>query len=140
MSEEKTLQTEAGTLGKQDVIDQLLKPEVQESITTLVDQLPKLTELMNLLTKTYDFAQSVATDEVLKNDTVGAVKEVATPVVESVKSLAATVIEAKDRAEESHEVIGLFGLLRMIKDPQAQKVFRFLNAYLQVANEKEKNK
>jgi len=140
MSEEKNLQAEAGTIDKQDVIDQLLKPEVQESITALVDQLPKLTELMNLLTKSYDFAQSIATDELLKNDTVGAVKEVATPVVESVKGMAANVIEAKERAEQSHEVIGLFGLLRMIKDPQAQKLFRFLNSFLQVVNEKEKNK
>nr|MCX3330245.1 DUF1641 domain-containing protein [Bacillus pacificus] len=30
--------------GQQDLIDQLLKPEVQESLTALVDQLPKLTE------------------------------------------------------------------------------------------------
>ena len=43
---------------KLDVLDQLLKPEVQESLTTLVEQLPKLTELVNLLTKSYDFAQS----------------------------------------------------------------------------------
>ena len=62
---------------KLDVLDQLLKPEVQESLTTLVEQLPKLTELVNLLTKSYDFAQSVATDEVLKNDTVGAITEFA---------------------------------------------------------------
>ncbi len=42
---------------KLDVLDQLLKPEVQESLTTLVEQLPKLTELVNILTKSYDFAQ-----------------------------------------------------------------------------------
>ncbi|MFF2858230.1 DUF1641 domain-containing protein, partial [Peribacillus sp. NPDC058002] len=43
-----------------DILDQLLKPEVQESLNTLVEQLPKLTELVNILTKSYDFAQSVA--------------------------------------------------------------------------------
>jgi uncharacterized protein YjgD (DUF1641 family) len=83
-----------------DVLDQLLKPEVQESLNTLVEQLPKLTELVNILTKSYDFAQSVATDDVLKNDTVSAISEIATPVVHSVKGLAANAIEAKDRAEE----------------------------------------
>ncbi len=62
--------------GQRDLIDQLLKPEVQESLTVLVDQLPKLTELVNILTKSYDFAQSVATDEVLKSDTVGALTEI----------------------------------------------------------------
>ncbi|SNT42740.1 hypothetical protein SAMN05444672_12282, partial [Bacillus sp. OK838] len=58
-----------------DILDQLLKPEVQESLNTLVEQLPKLTELVNILTKSYDFAQSVATDDVLKNDTVSAISE-----------------------------------------------------------------
>ncbi|WP_078411755.1 DUF1641 domain-containing protein [Priestia abyssalis] len=115
-----------------DILDQLLKPEVQESLTTLVEQLPKLTELVTVLTKSYDFAQSVATDEVLKNDTVSAIKEIADPVTDTVKQIAATAIEAKDRAEESNEVIGLFGLLRMLKDPQAQKLFRFVNAYLEI--------
>ncbi|WP_066289927.1 DUF1641 domain-containing protein [Bacillus sp. FJAT-29937] len=121
---------------KLDILDQLLKPEVQESLTTLVEQLPKLTELVNILTKSYDFAQSVATDDVLKNDTVSAIAEMAGPVKDTVKSIAATAIEAKDRADESHEVIGLFGVLKMLKDPQAQKLFRFVNAYLQISGEK----
>lgn len=116
-----------------DVLDQLLKPEVQDSLTTLVEQLPQLTELVSILTKSYDFAQSVATDEVLKNDTVGAIQEMVDPVKGAAKNIVATAIEAKDRAEESNEVIGLFGLLRMIKDPQAQKLFRFVNAYLQIS-------
>ncbi|MBX9955462.1 DUF1641 domain-containing protein, partial [Peribacillus simplex] len=111
-----------------DILDQLLKPEVQESLNTLVEQLPKLTELVNILTKSYDFAQSVATDDVLKNDTVSAISEIATPVVHSVKGLAANAIEAKDRAEANNDVIGLFGLLKMMKDPQAQKLFRFAQA------------
>ncbi len=121
----------------QDVLDQLLKPEVQESLTTLVEQLPKLTELLNVLNKSYDFAKLVATDEILKNDTVGAIREVAGPVKDTVKNIASTAIEAKDRAEESNDVIGLFSLIKMIKDPQAQKIFRFINAYLEIAKEKE---
>ncbi|MDO7484769.1 DUF1641 domain-containing protein [Peribacillus sp. NPDC096622] len=123
-----------------DVLDQLLKPEVQESLNTLVEQLPKLTELVNILTKSYDFAQSVATDDVLKNDTVSAISEIATPVVHSVKGLAANAIEAKDRAEVNNDVIGLFGLLRMMKDPQAQKLFRFAQAFLEVSAERKNQK
>lgn len=119
-----------------DILEQLLQPEVQESLTTLVAQLPKLTEMVTLLTKSYDIAKSMATDEVLKNDTVGAISEIAGPVVDSVKSVAAVAIEAKDRAEEAPEAIGLFGLLKMIKDPQVQQVFRFVNAFLQVNAER----
>ncbi len=133
--EQETVQISASQ-GKLDVLDQLLKPEVQESLTTLVEQLPKLTELVNILTKSYDFAQTVATDEVLKSDTVGAITELVEPVKDTVKSMAATAIEAKDRADESNEVIGLFGLLKLLKDPQAQKMFRFVNAYLQISAER----
>lgn len=123
-----------------DLLDQLLKPEVQASLTVLVDQLPKLAELTTILTKSYDFAQTLATDETLKNDTVSAVTEMATPVVDGAKSIAQTAIEAKDRADESHETIGLFGLLKMLKDPQVQSVFRFANAFLQVSAERQANK
>lgn len=133
--EQETVQISASQ-GQLDVLDQLLKPEVQESLTTLVEQLPKLTELVNILTKSYDFAQTVATDEVLKSDTVGAITELVEPVKDTVKNMAATAIEAKDRADESNEVIGLFGLLKLLKDPQAQKMFRFVNAYLQISAER----
>lgn len=131
---------ESVSQSQRDLIDQLLKPEVQESLTVLVDQLPKLTELVNILTKSYDFAQSVATDEVLKNDTFGAITEILEPVKDTAKEIAATAIEAKDRADESNEVIGLFGLLKMLKDPQAQKMFRFVQSYLQIMSEREKQK
>ncbi|MFJ8246172.1 DUF1641 domain-containing protein [Peribacillus asahii] len=143
MSETSTQQkSEALTASQEqlDVLDQLLKPEVQESLTTLVEQLPKLTELVNILTKSYDLAQAVATDEVLKSDTVSAITEIVEPVTHSVKGLAATAIEAKDRADANHEVIGLFGILKMLKDPQAQKLFRFANAFLQITAEKNSQK
>lgn len=124
--------------GERELLDQLLNPEVQQSLTTLVEQLPKLTELVTFLTKNLEIIKSLATDEVTKADTVGAIKELAEPVLESAKKLAANVIEAKDRAEESQEVIGIFGLLKLMKDPQTQKLFRFLNAYLQVTAEHDK--
>ncbi|MGG4155820.1 DUF1641 domain-containing protein, partial [Peribacillus muralis] len=43
MSETITQSQSEQLNARQDVLDQLLKPEVQESLTTLVDQLPKLT-------------------------------------------------------------------------------------------------
>ena len=60
----------------------------------------------------------------------------AAPVVGTAKSIAQTAIEAKDRAEESNETVGVFGLLKMLKDPQVQGVLRFANAFLQVSAER----
>lgn len=54
--------------------------------------------------------------------------------------MAATVIEAKDRANESSETISVFGMMKMIKDPQVQKLLRFMNAYLQVSGERSQQK
>ncbi|AIQ46702.1 hypothetical protein R70723_13110 [Paenibacillus sp. FSL R7-0273] len=130
----------AAKVSKEDLLEQLLKPEVQESLVLLVEELPKLTQLAGVLTKSFDFVQAVATDDVLKNDTVGAIKEIAEPVVGSVKNMAANVIEAKDRAEASTENISLFGMMKMLKDPQVQKMLRFVNAYLQVSGERSPQK
>lgn len=123
-----------------EVLQQLLKPEVQESLNVLAANLPKLAEMSTLLTKTYDFAQSVATDEVLKKDTVSAISEMSMPVVDSTKKVAQIALEAKERAEVSNETIGVFGLMKMLKDPQVQKMFRFVNAFLEVTNERQAKK
>lgn len=136
MSEVLAQDQKARDVEKTDLLDQLLKPEVQESLTILVEQLPKLAEVVNLLTKTYDVAQLVMSDDVLKNDTVISIKEIAEPVVGSVKTLAATAIEAKDRVNATNETIGIFGILKLLKDPEAQKLLRFVNAFLQVKAER----
>lgn len=120
----------------QDLLDELLKPEVQDSLNVLVENLPKLAELTQILTQTYDFAQSVATDEVLINDFAGGFQEFLEPIEKQAKSYASTAIEAKDRAETSNETIGLFGLLRMLKDPQVQKILRFMHAFLEISEQK----
>ncbi|TYR80628.1 DUF1641 domain-containing protein [Priestia megaterium] len=131
--------TAATNNNQADVLDQLLKPEVQQSLTVLVDNLPKLAEMVTVLTKTYDLTQSLLTDRVLKEDLLAGAKEFIEPVEGKVKDLAASAIEANDRAEANQSTtIGLFGLLRMLKDPQVQKLFRFAQAYLEVTGEKQK--
>ncbi|WP_347553137.1 DUF1641 domain-containing protein (plasmid) [Pseudalkalibacillus hwajinpoensis] len=127
------------TPDERELLDQLLDPQVQESLTTLIKELPKLTELVNILSKSYDTVQSLATDDILKSDTSEFLTEIVGPMKSSVKGVAATVIESKDQAEKSSEVIGIFGLLKMLKDPQAQKLFRFVNAYLNVSAERNNN-
>jgi uncharacterized protein YjgD (DUF1641 family) len=123
-----------------DVLDQLMKPEVQESLTVLVENLPKLAEMVTLLTKTYDVVQSLATDQVFVEDIKGGISEVAMPIVEGAKTLAANAIEANDRAQAETATIGLFGLLKMLKDPQVQKTFRFAQAFLEISAQRSQQK
>ncbi|WP_127581306.1 DUF1641 domain-containing protein [Paenibacillus koleovorans] len=123
-----------------DVLDQLIRPEVQESLTILVENLPKLAEMVTVLTKAYDFAQSVATDRVLIDDFKTGLEEFVKPVADTAKGIASAAMEANDRAQAESATIGLFGILRMLKDPQVQKTLRFAQAFLNVTAERQRQK
>lgn len=129
--------SQPASTGKPDVLDQLMKPEVQESLTVLVENLPKLAEMVTLLTKAYDLVQNLATDRVLIEDLKGGMEEFVKPIQEKAKDYASAAIEANDRAQADSATIGLFGLLRMLKDPQVQKTFRFAQAFLDVMAERQ---
>jgi len=137
-STDESIKSSALSQEQMNALNQLLNPEVQQRLTILIDNLPKLSEIVTLLSNTYDVAQSLLTDDVLKEDLLGGVKEFIEPVEGTVKGLAATAIEANDRAEaNASSSIGLFDLLRMFKDPQTQKLFRFVQAYLDIKNQKQ---
>jgi uncharacterized protein YjgD (DUF1641 family) len=121
---------------KLDVLDQLLKPEVQQAITVLVEQLPRLAEMTTVLTSIYDIAQKVASDRVLIQDMVGGFQEVVKPLEEKVKGYASAAIEANDRAESSSATIGVFGLVKLLKDPELQRMLRFSQEYLNILGER----
>lgn len=123
-------------VAKLDVLDQLLKPEVQQAITALVDQLPKLAEMMTVMTGIYDLAQKVAKDRVLIQDTLGGFQEVLGPLGEKVKDYASAAIEANDRAEQGGPTIGVFGMVKLLKDPELQRMLRFGQAYLDILGER----
>lgn len=124
-----------------DVLDQLMKPEVQQSLTILVENLPKLAELVTILTKTYDVVQNVVTDQVLIDDIKGGMEEFVKPISDSAKGIASAAIEANDRVQTAQtSSIGLFGILRMLKDPQVQKMLQVSQAFLDVMAERREQK
>jgi len=134
---------ETGTVQQADlaeIIGSLSKPEVLQSLKTLVDHLPQLTEMAVKLSEAYALVRTMATDPIFVADLKGGFDEVVTPVKNKVKEIAEVVIEANDRASEEKGAIGLLGLVKMLKDPQAQKLFRFVKALLDTLNDKEKGR
>ncbi len=130
--------TQEATKESRDVLDQLMKPEVQQSLTVLVENLPKLTEMVTLMTDAYDVARSLATDPVFIGDMKSSMGEFVKPVTESAKGLASAAIEAGDRVQTTDGSVGLFGLLKMLKDPNVQKTLRFSQAFLDILNERQR--
>ncbi|MDQ0061761.1 DUF1641 domain-containing protein [Paenibacillus harenae] len=120
-----------------DVLDQLMQPEVQNSLTVLVDNLPKLAEMVTAMTAAYDFAKGIATDKVLINDFAQGIGEFVKPVQEKAKGIAQAAIEAGERSQaDTSSTVGLFAMLKMLKDPEVQKTLRFAQAFLNVLAEK----
>jgi len=130
----------AAKVAQNDVLDQLMKPEVQASLNTLIEQLPKLSEMMTMMTKTYDVVQTVANDHILIDDIKGGMMEVLNPVKDKAKYYASAAIEACDRAKTDTSTVGLFDLLRLMKDPQVQKMFRIAQAFMNVLSEREQQR
>ena len=138
MSETTTQEAVLTPAAREDVLDQLMKPEVQQSLTVLVENMPKLAEMVTLMTKAYDFVQSVSTDRVLIEDLKGGMDEFVKPITEKAKGIASAAIEAGDRSQAETSTIGLFGLLKMLKDPQVQQSLRYAQAFLEVLGERRK--
>jgi uncharacterized protein YjgD (DUF1641 family) len=67
---------------------------------------------------------------------LGGIQEVVKPIEEKVKGYASAAIEANDRAEQSDATIGLFGMLKLLKDPELQRMLRFSQAYLDILGER----
>jgi uncharacterized protein YjgD (DUF1641 family) len=96
--------------------------------------------MVTAMTKAYDFAQSVATDKVLISDTMSAMGEFAKPVVDKAKGVASAAIEANDRAQTEQTSVGLFAMLKMLKDPNVQQSLRFAQSFLSILNERQQPK
>ncbi|WP_276356758.1 DUF1641 domain-containing protein [Cohnella caldifontis] len=117
--------------------DRLAQPEVREALRALLDRLPQLTEMAVQVSDAYAKIRDVVTDPVFAADLKNGFEEFAAPVKEKAKELASAAIEAQERANADTRTIGLFGLLRMLRDPQAQKAFRFAKALLATLNDKD---
>ncbi|CAM3477748.1 DUF1641 domain-containing protein [Marinicrinis lubricantis] len=136
MSELSTQQA-ASAAGLSDLLEQLAKPEVQQSLTVLLEQLPQITKMLTELSGTYETLKTIATDEVFVNDLKGGFEEMVKPIQEKAKYIASAAIEAGDRSHHQSEVIGVFGVMKLLKDPQAQKMLHFIKSMLDVLNERE---
>lgn len=119
------------------LLAQLAKPEVQQSLTMLIDHLPRWMELADKLTETCETIRALASDPVFVADVKGGFNEMVVPAAGKAKDFTSALMEASERAQAETDTIGLFGVLRMMNDPQAQKLFRFIRAFMAVTNERE---
>ncbi|QSO52288.1 DUF1641 domain-containing protein [Alicyclobacillus curvatus] len=135
-----TIDSERAVRTEADAFELLLKPEYQDALRDIVEHLPKLATVMGLFGKFYDVSAEALSDP----DLMGAVDEIvrakAEPWMQTYSNFNAAVKEAKERAEADTTQIGVFGVLRMLKDPVVQKNLKLVSAFLSVWAERTSTK
>ncbi len=116
-----------------DSVTKLAKPLSAENLgaaMALLEKLPMLVKLMNWLEMGLDLVEPMITDKELLPLTVNTVTSAAKPVAKCATDNFAMLKTALAKAEKDTTTFGVFGLMRLLKDPTVQKGLRIANAYL----------
>lgn len=108
----------------QDILDLVVQPEIKEFLVTTIQMIPKITNVMKITSKMYDFA-----GELMENGEILG--------QEKIEDGISLVEEAQERAESDTSKVGMIGLYRMLKDPTVQKNLRFMKALLAAIAERQ---
>lgn len=140
-----------------DVSDVLLDPQVQVSLNTILEKLPQLAQVMTALTKDEETLESLtnviaqlprlskilylvgrvyqaAEDVVNDGDTLDGAAKMLQQYTQPVFAMAGKSFHAyqaaKERAEHDTTTYSVFSLLKLLKDPNVQKLIRLGTAFL----------
>ncbi len=102
---------------------------------SLLDKLPMLVKLTNLLEMGVDLVEPMVTDAELLPLFMKTVVDATSPVGQLVTDNLAMFKEAKAKADQDTTNYGVFGLMRFLKDPTVQQSLRIAAAYLAARSE-----
>lgn len=107
------------------------------AVLMLIEKLPKLLKTIELLENITDFATSVIQDKQSTEYLLNDAKEYAEPILGKGKEGMAFIRQVQSRAESQSQNISLFTIAKWIKDPAVQKGLNYVQAAIDVLNEKQ---
>lgn len=132
MTDSTRTQTESQT----DVLDSVLQPEIREFLITAIQMTPKITKMMKITSKMYDFTEELLKDREMLGRIEGAIREKAEPIQQKVENGISLIQEARERAKLDTSSVGIISLLRLLKnDPTVQENLRVMKALLAILSE-----
>jgi uncharacterized protein YjgD (DUF1641 family) len=131
MSNENTAYT-----SDKDLTSLLMRPDVQQAVTDLMEELPKLTPLIKLLSKAASVGSEALSDGDLMAGVTEKVRDSVRPLQEKKEEYTGLLKEANERAKRNQDQIGIFGVLRLLKDPSVQYALRYVTALTELTSEK----
>lgn len=120
-------------------VNQLTKIALQqdnlEALSTIVEKLPRIAKSVELLDQIAPFVEFIS-----KRETLTAFAEVLELVTDPVRCRMqegmSMVKEAQQRAKRDPSTISIFGVLKLLKDPTVQDGLKFIQAFLDVWQER----
>ncbi|MCG3086425.1 hypothetical protein [Sporosarcina cyprini] len=121
--------------------DQLLSTynlniETITAMVALLEKLPKLLKLIEQLEEIMEFVTAVIQDEQSVDYLMSNVKEYADPFVRKGKDGLTLFEEVQNRMECNPQNVKLFSLVKWLKDPMVQKGLCYVQATMEVLNER----
>ena len=124
-----------------DKYDQLfstynINMETITSLVSLLEKLPKLLATIEQLENLIDFATAIVQDDESTKNMITSLKEYAAPVLSTGKEGLSFIEQVQNRAQSNPQNVKLFSLVKWLKDPMVQKGLCYVQAALEVMNEK----
>ncbi|WP_026824994.1 MULTISPECIES: hypothetical protein [Exiguobacterium] len=110
--------------------------ETLESAIELIEKLPMLLQVTNQLESMFTFVQDVYHDEQTKEMIGQRIEGYAVPAKEKVEWTRDMWAEVQSRVEQDDRHITLFSLMRWIKEPSVQHGLKYVQATVDVLNER----
>jgi uncharacterized protein YjgD (DUF1641 family) len=117
---------------KPQLEDVLRLPETQQALTALLKELPRLATTITVMSRLCQAAEDALMDPEFMGGVEDMLRAKLRPWRERAREWREAVEEARERADRSDVRIGVFGLLRLLRDPGVQRALRFAAALADV--------
>lgn len=121
---------------KSDLPDVTINRDTLNATLKLVDKLPKLVEMLDSVEPMIEFAQAVLSDRQSLQHLLAGAEDLVKPAKDKVQEGLSIMEEAKRRAQADRTPVGIFSLLKLLKDPNVQYGIHFAQAALAVLGER----
>ncbi|GAA4707289.1 DUF1641 domain-containing protein [Brevibacillus fulvus] len=116
-------------------LSNVLNKENLEALLTIIEKLPQIAKMVELLDRVAPFLELVANKDNLVT-VAETLETLASPVKDRIQDGVSIVREAKERSAQNTTTVSVFGLLKMLKEPAVQNGLKFTQALLEVLAEK----
>ncbi|MEB3102909.1 hypothetical protein [Ferviditalea candida] len=107
-----------------------------KNLVALLDKLPFLVRMANLLEQSVGFVEAVMNDKQSVNDLTEGLKDNARVITDQVQKGYSLLRDVQARAvSNQQQQISIFTVLKWMREPSVQNILRYAQAFIQVLNE-----